>query len=77
MKCNVFIKGDTIRVIGDDPTRLAGLGEVVSAGRFADVYPTLLDGALVWVVRKDDVVYGPFGTKDQALEFEVKLCRIS
>jgi len=64
-------------VIGDDPTRLAGLGEVVDAGRFADVYPTLLEGALVWVVRRNNVMYGPFGTKEQALEFEVTLCRIS
>lgn len=73
----VFIRGEDVRVISEDPSLFTPLGEVVSADRLADVRPKVLDGKLVWVVEYMGALHGPFSSKQEALDYEVQLCRTS
>lgn len=65
-------KDNSVLVITDDPERFVQLGTVRSAGRYADVHPEFINGSIKWVVVKDGIVMGIFGSQEEARLFELQ-----
>ena len=65
-------------MIAQEPDRIItklSIRQWLDARRFADVFPGVHQGGFAWFVRYQDQEYGPFPSREAALDWEWHLAK--